>query len=197
MTIISDEIHCDLAFAGHKHIPFASISPEFAQISLTLLAPTKTFNLPGLQSSVVVTANAELKRKLDYRLKTLSLHMTNFFIPDAVQAAYNQSEQWLDELLVYIEANAEAAIAYLAEHAPEVKPMKPDGTYLLWIDCRGLNRDISGLKDLMFKKAKVAFSEGSVFGTEGVGYLRINLACPRATLMEALKRFTNALKEVE
>jgi cystathionine beta-lyase len=196
VIVVSDEIHGDLAFPGSKHIPFASISPEFAQNSITLLAPTKTFNLPGLQSSVIVSANSELKRKLDYRIKTLSIHMMNFFIPDAIQAAYLESEEWLDELLVYLRGNTDYAIEYLAEHLPELKPMKPDGTYLLWVDCRALNLDVNGLKELMFKKARVAFTEGSVFGSEGEGYLRFNLACPRSILTEALERFTQAVKEL-
>jgi cystathionine beta-lyase len=194
VIIISDEIHGDLTFEGHQHIPFASISESFAQNSLTLLAPTKTFNLPGLQSSIVVTPNPELKRKLDYRLKTLSLHMTNYFIPDAVQAAYNDSEIWLDELMVYLQDNAAYALDYLAKELPEVIAMAPEGTYLLWVNCSGLNLNIQELKALMFEKAGVAFSEGSVFGSEGEGYLRINFACPRSILVEALNRFSQAAK---
>nr|WP_245247431.1 MULTISPECIES: MalY/PatB family protein [unclassified Paenibacillus] len=192
VTVISDEIHCDLALPGHRHIPFASLSEELAQITLTALAPTKTFNLPGVQSSFIVTANAAMKRKFDYRVKTLSLHMTNFFTHEAVMAAYNEGEAWLDQLIEYTAGNVDYAIAYLAEHLPEVKPMRPDGTYLLWMDCRGLGLDIKGLKSLMFEKARVAFSEGSVFGTEAEGWLRINLACPRSLLEEALKRFCDA-----
>lgn len=192
VTVISDEIHCDLALPGHRHIPFASLSGELAQITLTALAPTKTFNLPGLQSSFIVTANTAMKRKFDYRVKALSLHMTNFFTHEAVMAAYNEGEAWLDGLIEYIAGNVDYAIAYLAEHLPEVKPMRPDGTYLLWMDCRGLGLDIKGLKSLMFEKARVAFSEGSVFGTEAEGWLRINLACPRSLLEEALKRFCEA-----
>ncbi|GAB7056804.1 MULTISPECIES: MalY/PatB family protein [unclassified Paenibacillus] len=192
VTVISDEIHCDLALPGHRHIPFASLSEELSQITLTALAPTKTFNLPGLQSSFIVTANAAMKRKFDYRVKALSLHMTNFFTHEAVMAAYNEGEAWLDELIEYVAGNVDYAIAYLAEHLPEVKPMRPDGTYLLWVDCRGLGLDIKGLKSLMFEKARVAFSEGSAFGTEGQGWLRINLACPRSLLTDALERFCEA-----
>ena len=192
VIVISDEIHCDLALAGTTHVPFASISTPFAQQSLTLLSPTKTFNLPGLQSSFVVTSNLELKRKFDYRVKTLSLHMTNFFIPTAVIAAYNEGGLWLDELLIYLQDNVDYAMNYLAQHLPTVIPMRPEGTYLIWVDCRGLNRDVKGLKELMFREAKVAFSEGSVFGVEGAGYLRINLACPRSILAEALERFCTA-----
>ncbi|HEY0828522.1 MAG TPA: MalY/PatB family protein [Bacilli bacterium] len=194
VTVISDEIHCDLVLPGYKHIPFASISDEFAQISLTCLAPTKTFNLPGLQSSFVVTPNAELKRKLDYRVKALSLHMTNYFIPDAVAAAYNEGGLWLDELLVYLKKNIDFAAGYLSEHLPEVKPLRIEGTYLLWVDCKGLGRSVKELKELMFQDAKVAFSEGSVFGSEGEGFLRINVACPQSILQEALERFCIAAK---
>jgi cysteine-S-conjugate beta-lyase len=196
VLIISDEIHCDLTFPGHPYVPFASLSEELAQNSLTLLAPSKTFNLPGLQSSIVVTANKELKQKLDYRLKTLSLHMTNYFIPDVIQAAYNDSDLWLDELLVYLHDNLTYALSFLATEIPEIKAMPPEGTYLLWIDCRALNLDIQELKKLMFQKAQVAFSEGSVFGSEGVGFLRINFACPRSILAEALNRFSKAVKEL-
>ncbi|MCZ8518498.1 MULTISPECIES: MalY/PatB family protein [Paenibacillus] len=192
VTVVSDEIHCDLALSGHKHIPFASLSPELADITLTCLAATKTFNLPGLHTSYVVTSNPSLRRRLEHRIKTLSIHMASHFAQDAVEAAYNEGEAWLDEMLAYVEGNLEYAIGYLAQHLPEVKPLRPDGTYLLWVDCRALNLDIPGLKDLMFNRAKVAFSEGSVFGTEGEGWLRINLACPRSILEEALLRFCGA-----
>lgn len=194
VTVISDEIHCDLALPGHKHIPFASLSEEIANITLTTLAPTKTFNLPGLQSSFIVASNPSLKRKFDHKLKTLSLHMSSYFAAEAVEAAYTHGDVWVDELVTYIAANADYALSYLTEQLPEVKPMKPEGSYLLWLDCRGLGLDIPGLKKLMFEQAKVAFSEGSVFGTEAEGYLRINMACPRSLLAEALARFAAAAK---
>ncbi|MEK8212832.1 MalY/PatB family protein [Paenibacillus sp. FSL L8-0463] len=192
VTVISDEIHCDMAMPGHKHIPFASLSEELSNITLTTLAATKTFNLPGLQTSYIVTSNPELQRKFEYKLKTLSLHMSAFFTPEAVEAAYNEGGEWLDELIQHISGNAEYAIGYLAEHLPQVKPMTPEATYLLWIDCRALGLDTEGLKNLMYREAKVAFNEGSVFGTEGQGHLRINLACPRSILAEALERFSQA-----
>lgn len=195
VTVISDEIHCDMALPGHTHYPFAALSEELANITVTTLAATKTFNLPGLQTSFIVASNPDLKQKFDMRLKTLSLHMAHYFAPEAVQAAYNEGEEWLDELMVYISGNAEYAISYLSEHLPQIQVMQPQATYLLWLDCRGLNLDIAGLKNLMFKEAKVAFSEGSVFGSEGEGYLRINLACPRSTLQEALERFARAANE--
>ncbi|MNC17952.1 Cystathionine beta-lyase PatB [compost metagenome] len=192
VTVISDEIHCDLVLPGHKHIPFASLSEELANITVTTLAATKTFNLPGLQTSFIVAQNPELQRKFERKLKALSLHMSSYFAPEAVEAAYNEGETWLDALRQHIAGNAEYAISYLGEHLPAVKVMRPEATYLLWLDCRALGLDAAGLKNLMYREAEVAFNEGSVFGPEGEGHLRINLACPRSVLTEALLRFSRA-----
>jgi cysteine-S-conjugate beta-lyase len=194
VTIVSDEIHADMAFPGHKHIPIASLSPELSDITVSCIAPTKTFNLPGIPAAFMVASNRDMKRRIDYRIKTLSLHMTGFFIPDMLKAAYNESDAWLDELMVYLKANMEFAVSYLEEQLPLVKPMVPESTYLLWVDCRGLGLDTAGLKDLMYHKAEVAFNEGSVYGEEGRGFLRVNLACPRSTLEEGLRRFVQAAK---
>ncbi|MCR2807814.1 MalY/PatB family protein [Paenibacillus soyae] len=194
VIVVSDEIHCDLVYPGHEYVPFASLSPELADVTITCLAATKTFNLPGLHTSFMVVSNREMKAKLDRRIKTLSIHMSHHFAQEAVVAAYNESEDWLDELMVYIEGNLNYALSYLAEHLPEAKPMKPEGTYLLWLDCRALGLDKNGLKQLMYEKAKVAFNEGSTFGTEGEGWLRINLACPRFVLEKALAQFCAAAK---
>jgi cystathionine beta-lyase len=194
VTVVSDEIHCDLVYPGHEYVPFATLSPELADITITCLAATKTFNLPGLHTSFLVVSNREMKAKLDKRIKTLSIHMSHHFAQEAVVAAYNESEDWLDELMIYIEGNLNYALAYLAEHLPEAKPMKPEGTYLLWLDCRELGLDKNGLKKLMYERAKVAFNEGSTFGTEGEGWLRINLACPRFVLEKALQQFCSAAK---
>jgi cystathionine beta-lyase len=194
VTVVSDEIHCDLTLPGRKHTPFASISGAIADITVTCLAATKTFNLPGLHTSFIVASNPALRQKLEQRLHTLSLHMASHFAQDAVEAAYNKGEAWLDEMLAYVNGNLEFALDYLARNLPEVKPLRPEGTYLLWVDCRGLGLDVDGLKNLMYKKAKVAFNEGSSFGTEGAGWLRINLACPRSIVEQALKQFCAAAK---
>lgn len=194
VTIVSDEIHADLAFPGHRHVPIASISQEVADITVTVIAPTKTFNLPGIPAAYIVASNRELKRRLDHRIKALSLHMTGFFTPDMLVAAYDHSEAWLEDMLAYIKANTDYTIAYLKEHLPAVAPMKPQATYLLWVDCRGLGLDVAGLKDLMHRKAEVAFNEGSTYGEEGKGWLRINMACPRSTLEEGLRRFVEAAR---
>ena len=193
VTVVSDEIHCDLALPGHRHTPFASLSEETASITLTCLAATKTFNLPGLQTSFVVASNPEIHKVFDRRIKTLSLHMSGFFAQEAVIAAYNSGEEWLDELLLYIKGNVDFAVGYISRHIPGIKPMEPEGSYLLWVDCRSLGLDAAAIKDLMYNKAGVAFNEGSVYGPEGEGFLRINLGCPRATLERALQRFGEAV----
>lgn len=194
VTVVSDEIHCDIIHKGHKHIPFASLSEEFAQMSLTCIAPTKSFNIPGIPISFIVTPNARLKRSFDHKLKTLSLHMVNFFAPAIVEACYNDSEEWLDQMVDYVGSNADYAIRYIDEHIPRIKAMRMEGSYLLWVDCRGLDLDSAGMKALMHEQARVAFNEGSMFGSEsGRGFVRINLACPRSLLQEALERFEKAV----
>jgi cystathionine beta-lyase len=194
VIVVSDEIHCDLVFDGHQHTPFATLSPEIADITITALAATKTFNLPGLLTSFMVVSNKTLRSRLEKRLKTLSLHMAQHFAQDAVEAAYREGEEWLEAMLEYVKGNLDYALAYLEEHAPLIKPLRPDGTYLLWLDCRGLGLDKNGLKDLMYKKAKVAFNEGSIFGSEGEGWLRMNLACPRYIVEQALAQFCEAAR---
>lgn len=196
VIVVSDEIHCDLTFPGHPHTPFASLSEEVADITITALAATKTFNLPGLHTSFAVISNAQMRAKFDQRVKVLSIHMASHFAQDAVQAAYNESEQWLDDMLVYVKSNMDYAIDYLAEHAPMIKPLVSEGTYLLWLDCRAISEEPAVLKELMHKKAKVAFNEGSMFGVEGAGWLRVNLACPRSILVQALQQFAEAVKAV-
>lgn len=194
VTVVSDEIHADLALPGHTHIPFASLSDESAAITLTCHAPTKTFNLPGLQSSFTVASNPDIRRKFEYRIKTLSLHMMNYFVPDAVEAAYREGGQWLEDVVQYVQANIDYAIRYLKENLPELKPMPPEAGYLLWLDCRAWNKSAADMKTLMYENARVAFTEGSIFGAEGQGHVRINVACPRATLEQALAQFAAAAR---
>lgn len=192
VTVISDEIHCDLVMPGHRYTPFASLSPEIADITLTCLAPTKTFNMPGLQISFIAASNRRMKQLFDKRIKTLSLHMSGYFAQAALCAAYNEGEEWLDGLIAYVQENANYTISYLEQHLPEVKVSPLEGTYLLWIDCRELGLSVDGLKKLMYEEARVAFNEGSSYGSEGAGFLRINLACPRSILAKALEQFCSA-----
>jgi cystathionine beta-lyase len=193
LLVIADEIHQDLVFSGHKHIPYASLSETFAQGSITCITPSKTFNLAGLQAASVIIPNEEIRRKYNALLKTLSLHMESYFGLTAIESSYTHGDEWLDQLLLYLEGNLDYLLEFTKNHLPNVKVIKPDGTYLVWIDCTAISDKPQELKQLMFDKAGVAFSEGSVFGKQGAGYLRINIACPRSILAEALERFALAV----
>lgn len=195
VTVIADEIHQDLVFSGHRHIPFGSLSPEAAEISVTTIATSKTFNLAGLQAATVIIPGRERRLLYNNLLKTLSIHMESFFGLTAVVASYTHGDAWLDELLVYLEGNRQLLLDFVAQHLPQIKAMKPEGTYMVWLDCRAISQEPAVLKKLMFEQAGVAFSEGSVFGQEGSGYLRVNLACRRALLQEALERFAAAVHD--
>ena len=192
--VVSDEIHADLVFPGHVHVPFPSASASFAEQCMVCIAPTKTFNMPGIQASFAIIPDPDRRRQFEHRLRALSLHMTPFFSPVAVKAAYTKGEAWLDAVLAYIRGNLDFAMAFLQERLSEVRPMDPEGTYLLWIDCRALGLGAAGMRDLMYREAKVAFSEGSIFGPDGEGFVRINVACRRRLLAEALERFAAAAR---
>lgn len=192
--VVSDEIHADLVFPGCRHVPFPAASPSCAEGSMVCIAPTKTFNMPGIQASFAIIPDPDKRRRFEYRLRALSLHMTPFFSPVAVKAAYTHGEAWLDAVLEYIRSNLDFAMVFLQEQLPEVRPMDPEGTYLLWVDCRALGLGAAEMRNLMYREAKVAFSEGSIFGPDGEGFVRINVACRRQLLAEALERFAAAAR---
>jgi cystathionine beta-lyase len=193
VRIICDEIHQDLVFSGHKHIPLASLSPEIAAITATCVAPSKTFNVAGLHTSFVIISDRELRHRYIQRQRALSLHMNSFFGGAAAEACYRHGAEWLDQLLVYLEGNLDYTVDYFARNLPQCKVIRPEGTYLVWVDCRAMSTDPEVLKKLMFEEARVAFNEGSMFGEEGRGFLRINIACPRSLLEEGLRRFAEAV----
>lgn len=197
VLVVVDEIHHDLVFAGHKHTPFASLSDSFANGSITCIAPSKTFNLAGLQAATILIPNEERRRKYNALLKTLSIHMESFFGLTAIESSYTYGDEWLDQLLEYLEGNLDVLMDFVRTNLPQVEVVKPEGTYLVWMDCTRISNDPNVLKQLMFEKAGVAFSEGSVFGKQGAGYLRINIACPRSLLIEALNKFANAINSVK
>jgi len=195
LLVVADEIHHDLVLPGHKHVPYASLSEACAQGSVTCIAPSKTFNLAGLQAAAVVIPNAEIRRKYNAALKTLSIHMESYFGLTATEASYAHGEEWLEQLLVYLKGNLDELTDFLGKNVPEIKVIQPEGTYLAWMDCTAISTKPQDLKRLMFEKAGVAFTEGSVFGEQGAGYLRVNLACPRSLLLEALEKFANAIND--
>lgn len=193
--VLSDEIHGDIVYKGHKHIPFASLSDAIAKQTVACIAPSKTFNIAGLHSSLAIIADPELRERFNFRLQTFAISMENCFAQVAVEACYRQGEPWLEELLAYLQQNIDVMEQFVADQLPGVKMYRPEGTYLAWFDCREISTDSEVLKDLMFNKARVAFNEGSMFGAEGAGFLRVNFGTPRSLLLEGLERFEKALKQ--
>lgn len=193
VLVISDEIHSDIIFKNHKHIPFGSISEEFAQNSITCMAPTKTFNIAGLQTSQVILPNEEHYQILDNAFIRLDIRRNNAFSLVATEAAYNHGEDWLNEYLKYIEENMDFAINYINENIPSLKVRKPEGTYLLWVDFSETGLSDEEVAKALVDKGKVALNSGESFGTGGKGYQRINLACPRAMVEDGLSRIKKAI----
>ena len=191
VVICSDEIHCDLLFSGSRHLPVASLAPEIADRTITLMAPSKTFNIAGLGCSVAIVPNRELKDKFKTAHAGLVSHVNVLgFI--AALAAYRDGQAWLDEVLAYLEANRDWLYQAVNEQLPGVRMGKPEGTYLAWLDCR--EAGIPGNPfEFFLKEAKVALNDGVAFGKGGQRFVRLNFGCPRSTLMEALDRMKTAL----
>ncbi|MDX8338185.1 PatB family C-S lyase [Draconibacterium sp. IB214405] len=192
IMIISDEIHSDLIYNGHKHIPLASISEEVAQNCMVSMAPSKTFNVAGLTSSLVIIPN---KRKLVAYERTIGvghLHMGNIFGTVALEAAYTHGDEWLAQLLDYLWGNYQLLERFIQEKLPRVKVMKPEATYLIWMDFSDYGMKNEELSKFTTEKAGVALNDGGRFGTGGDGWLRLNIGCQRSVLQEALERLEKA-----
>ncbi|KEJ00781.1 cystathionine beta-lyase [Clostridium botulinum A2B7 92] len=193
VLVISDEIHSDLIYKPNKHIPFAAICKEFADISITCTAPSKTFNLAGLQGSNIIISNERLMNEFKIAMENIGLSTLNIFASIACEAAYKYGEQWVEELIDYLQENKEFAKKFIKEKVPILKVIEPEGTYLLWIDCRELKISKEELEEFMLKEAGVAFDEGYIFGEEAIGFERMNIACPREILKRALERIEKAI----
>lgn len=193
LTVIADEIHCDLVYKQYKHTPFASLADEFAQNSVTCISPSKTFNLAGLQTSVIIIPNPTLRQKFN---NVALLQRPNVFGAVALETAYKYGEEWLEQLLDYLKGNLELTKTFIKERIPQLRVIEPEGTYLLWIDCRALGMDPASLEKFMLEEAKIWFDEGYIFGPGGEGFERVNLACPRSILREMLSRLEKAIKNL-
>ncbi len=196
VLVISDEIHADILFEGNKHTVFSSISSEFAQNSITCNAPSKTFNLAGLQTSVIIIPNKKHYQNYNNILNGLHLGDNNFFGLVALEAAYKYGEEWLSQMLFYLNENLRFLKKYLEEKIPKIKLIQPEGTYLIWLDCRQLRLKDKDLNEFMIKKAKVALDAGFWFGKEGEGFVRMNIACPRLFLKEGIERIEKAVNNI-
>ncbi len=193
VLIISDELHADLVYKDYQHIPLPMISQEICQNTIVLSGPTKTFNLPGLQTSFSIIPNPHLRARFITAMESIGYKRPNIFGLDATQAAYDHGGPWLDALLTYIQRNLNYLTEFLNNKIPSLKVIPPQGTYLAWVDCRELALKPQELEDFCIKKARIFVNQGHVFGPGGAGFIRINMACPRSILAEALQRIEKCI----
>jgi cystathionine beta-lyase len=192
VIVIADEIHQDIVFAGHKHLVFAALHPRYADITVTCTAPSKTFNLAGLALSNIFIANSALREKFALEYGRLGLGHVNVMGIAACQAAYAEGEEWLEELLAYLAGNMAFIGGFLAERLPQIKLVQPQGTYLAWLDFRALGLGADELDALITDKARLWLNRGDMFGAGGAGFMRLNAACPRSLLRQAMERLESA-----
>lgn len=194
LLVISDEIHCDMALFGHRHTPFASVSDEAASCAITFSAPSKTFNMAGIVSSWAVVADEGLRRRFYDWMGASELNEDPMFASIACVAALKHGEPWRREMVKYLEGNIDFMIDYCDRHLPLIQPMRPEASYLVWLDCNRLGLDHDGLIDFFVNHAHLALSDGEQFGTkEGHGFMRMNVGCPRSMLQQALEQIKAAL----
>ena len=189
--VVADEIHCDLTFNGHRYTPYATLGEEFARCSVSFIAPTKAFNIAGLQIANIVAPDEEVRRRIDRAINIFEVCDVNALGFEALIAAYNEGEEWFDALRGYIWANYLYLNDFLAERMPEFTALPLEGTYLAWLDCRAagvLSSELAG----RLESAGLRLSAGTLYGSAGEGFMRLNLACPRALLAEGLERMERA-----
>ncbi len=192
ITILADEIHADLVYPGERHIPLATLAEQADKV-ITTVAPSKTFNIPGLGLSCVIAPNAAQRHAIRQVFETLHISNANPFSIAAFEAAYRSGAAWLDELLVYLQGNRDFVSNYVAHHLPGIKVIRSQGTYLLWLDCRGLGMSDAKLREFFVHKARVGMNPGTAFGKNGSGFMRLNIASPRHVIAEALGWINRAL----
>lgn len=195
VAVVSDEIHCELVMPGNKFTPFAAVNEDCKTNGVTLNSPTKNFNIAGLQIANIVCANPVWRRRIDRAINIFEVCDVNPFGPVALEAAYNDSENWMDELNEYLFANYQLLCDTFAKELPQYEVMRLEGTYLVWVDVRPSGLTSDEVTEKLLKEGKVQVNSGTMYGqTTGEGYVRINIACLRATLIEGLKRMVNVLK---
>ena len=197
VTVISDEIHCDLTLPGYSYTPFAVVSEACAQNSVTCIAPTKAFNLAGLQTAAVMVPNEELRHRIERALNTDEVAEPNAFAIDAAIAAFTQGEEWLDALREYLAENRETVRRFLKDEIPDVSLVPAHATYLLWLDCRKIIGDVSELYHYLRTETGLYLSAGVVYGGNGNAFLRMNTACPRIRLLDGLERLKRGIMAYE
>ncbi len=196
IIVVSDEIHADLALFGNRHIPFACVSDKAEQISITFQAPTKTFNIAGIVSSYAIVPNEELRKKYYGWLHANELSSPSLFAPIATISAFTEGEEWRKQMLDYVEQNIIFVEDYCRQHIPQIKPMRPQASFLVWLDCKELGFDYEGLKDFFTNKARLALNDGETFGKEGAGFMRLNVGTPRSILQQAMEQLAEAVRQM-
>jgi cystathionine beta-lyase len=195
ILILSDEIHADLVFKPARHIPLASISDKIARNVITFMSPSKTFNMAALSTAYLVIPDPKLKKEYDRVTAYFHLHVGNVFGHTALEAAYRNGEEWLDQMLEYVQENIRYVVEFFRIKLPQIKPVQPEGTYLIWIDFSQLGLEQKNLKKLMIHQANIGLNDGSTFGEGGKGFLRMNVACPKAIVVEAMDRMYDAINK--
>ena len=196
VVVVSDEIHCELTMPGHRFVPFASVSPECLQNSVTLNSPSKAFNTAGLQIANIVCHNADWRRRIDRAININEVCDVNPFGPVALMSAYNESEQWLDELRQYLKGNYDALCQFFADNMPQLSVTRLEGTYLAWVNVSPLGLPSESLCDRLLTEGRVWLNPGAMYGEGGEGFIRINMACPRSRMMEGLQRMQHVIENM-
>ena len=197
MIVVSDEVHCDLTEPECEYVPFASVSEACRDNSVTCIAPTKAFNIAGLQTAAVSVPNPVIRHKVWRGLNTDEVAEPNAFAIDAAVAAFTKGEVWLDELRAYISENKRVATSYIQEKIPELTVILSDATYLLWVNCEEVSQNAKELVQKIREKTGLYLSDGNVFGGDGKHFFRMNLACPRERMMDGLKRLSQAITQIK
>lgn len=195
VTVVADEIHCELVFPAHTYIPFASISEDFRQHSVTCTSPSKAFNLAGLQIANIISADESARIKIERAININEVCDVNPFGVEALIAAYRDGEEWLEALKHYLLGNYHYLRVYFKEHLPQFPVTMLEGTYLVWVDCRGAGRSSKEIVTDLLKTEQVWVNEGSMYGEAGEGFIRINIACPRRVLQHGMNRLTHNLQQ--
>lgn len=196
VIIISDEIHMDFVFKPAKHRVLTTLDARYASITVVCTSPSKTFNLAGLQASNIIIENEELRTKFNLIMRNNGIHATGFFGSAACEAAYLYGDSYVDELMDYLKGNIDYVRSFLNEHLSSIKLVEPEGLYLIWLDFNSLGLDNKQLEDFMLNQAKLWLDEGYIFGEEGNGFERINIACPRSVVIEAMERLKCAVESL-
>ena len=193
VIVVSDEIHADLTLPPYHHVPFAKVSVEAAECSITLMSPSKAFNMAGLTSSYSIISDEVLRDRFHRYLENSELHLGHAFAFISVAAAYSHGTEWLDQMLAYVQGNIDYVEQFLATELPVIGMIRPQASYLVFLDCRKLGLSVKELNELFVDKARLALNDGAMFGREGEGFMRLNVACPRSVIAEAMQRLKSAV----